>query len=535
MGFVLALGWAVAACSSLDSKDADSGNPTAGTGAGTLAVAGTGAGGDETVGSAGTSGTSAPNVADGGDVPDAARDAATPSGPPTHIVVETHEIGVDAKGSVFNVADNYFNDGLVPPTPVANFGCHSQIISVAHDDGSLDVAWLDYAGGSGQPWALRSPGMINLTHIAADLTTATTTKTGIESYKLLGFTMDASGAFYIAYNKDHALKNDVKDDPNNLDGNELHLTKLVAGAAAWDKVIFGDQDNGGDASLGDPGGAASGVLGFDATAQKVVLYMGHSMMWIGSDGKKTRHQAGFLRVIDAGSGDVAPPAGDDVVHFGSGWWYSHNFNQRLIVDGSSYYVLAHGDSFPRQLGFAKWSLASYMNDNDTEWNESYWDIAGNQGDNDTDAQTGQFVRMPDGRFLMVHTTSQGRSARDVRLVFADGATGKADDDHAVWVTTNDSASQATMPKLEVLGDYVFVTYALWDSDSESKHDLSWYTALFDATTLEPVIAPTAAAGFELVDAAPLFRFASGPNAGNVAWVSGNASHTLSVHVASLGY
>jgi len=29
----------------------------------------------------------------------------------------------------------------------------------------------------------------------------------------------------------------------------------------------------------------------------------------------------------------------------SGWWYSHNFNQRLIIDGGNYYVLAHGDAF----------------------------------------------------------------------------------------------------------------------------------------------------------------------------------------------
>jgi hypothetical protein len=31
------------------------------------------------------------------------------------------------------------------------------------------------------------------------------------------------------------------------------------------------------------------------------------------------------------------------------------------------------------------------------------------------------------------------------------------------------------------------------------------------------------------------RFVGGPNAGRVAWVSGNAAHTLSVNVASLAY
>src|SRR5262249_41106697 len=157
--------------------------------------------------------------------------------------------------------------------------------------------------------------------------------------------------------------------------------------------------------------------------------------------------------------------------------------------------------------FGKWSLKNYTEKNNTDFNESYWKISGNEGDNNTNAQTGQFVRMSDGRFLMIHTTSQGRSARDVRLVFADGSTGKADTANEVWLTKNSGTIQATIAKVENLGGYVLVTYALWDSSK--KHQLTWYAAVL-GTDLKTVVDAKTVTGVEFVDSAPLFRFKSGP-------------------------
>ena len=516
-------GSATATAGTLNGGGNSGGPALSGGGAGTVGGASTFGGAAATVGGGVNGGTtSSGGTAAGGA---AAGAGGTPSGAPTGISVATHDLPVSA-GSVFNVVDDYFNDGLVPATPVANFGSQSQITVVAADDGSLDVAWLDYTGGKGKPWALPTPGMIYLTHIDAALGTATTTASGVSSYKLLGFSKDAAGAFYIAYNKDHALKTNAQADQNNINGNELHVTKLASGSVAWDQLLFGNQDNNADATPGDPGGAASGVLGYDAMNKKVVLYVGHSMMWT-----PTRHQAGYIRLLNPDTGAVIPPAGDDILHFGAGWWYSHNFNQRLLIDGGNYYMLAHGDAYARQLGFARWSLANYTAKNQTDFDQAYFKIDGNEGDNNTNAQTGQFVRLSDGRFLIVHTTSQGRSARDVRLVAANGSTGVAEA-NAVWLTTNQGTTQATMPKVELLGDDVLVTYALWDSTQ--KHQLTWYAALLDAK-LASVVMPKAISGVEFVDAAPLFRFKGGPNAGKVGWVSGNASHTLSVRVASLAY
>ncbi len=539
VGWVLSGALAAACSTGTVSKGSQgtsgSGVATTGMGGGAAGSTGGGAAGASAAGSVGAAGSGAAGagagaagagagVAGAGIAGSGSGAAGATSGAPKGVAVANHDFAVDGKGTVFNVADDYFNDGFIPPTPVANFGIHSQITVAAHADGSLDVAWLDYAGGKSAPWAVPAPAMINVTHIDAALATATTTATGVTSYKLLGFAEDAAGAMYLAYNKDHPFKTTTAGDPNDINGNELHVVKLAAGATAWDTLVFGDKDQSVDATLGDPGGAASGVLAFDATNQKVAIYLGHSMLWT-----PTRHQAGFFRLLDPATGAVLPPAGSDVIHFGAGWWYSHNFNQRLLVDGGDYYILGHGDAFPRQLGLSKWTLKNYTSKNATDFDEGYWAVAGSEGDNNTNAQTGQFVRMADGRFLMVHTTSDGRGARDVRVVYADGTTGKADLAGAVWLTTNQGTVNATMPKLERLGDDVLVTYALWDS--AKKHELDWYAAVLDAS-LKTVVAPAAIAGVEFVDSAPLFRLAGGPNAGAVAWVSGNAAHTLSVHVAT---
>jgi hypothetical protein len=479
-------------------------------------AAGTPGGGSAGAGG-GTAGGGAGSAGSGG----------TPPGTPTSVTVTTTDVSVSDMGVVFNVADNYFRGGFNPATPVANFGLHSQIIPVANADGSLDVAWLDYTNGDERPWAVTSPGTIYITHIDAAFTGATTESTGVSSYKLLGFAKDGAGAFYVAFNEDHAMKS-TNGDENELDGNELHVIKRSGGATQWDELVFGDGNNNLEDVKGDPAGAASSVLGYDPTNDRLVLYLGHSMMW--DDG--VRHQGGFFRLLNPATGDVVQPGGSDVIHFGAGWWYSHNFNQRLLIHDGDYYVLAHGDAYSRQLGFARWSLEGYMNEdgNETDFDEPYWDIAGSTGDNNTNAQTGQFVRLSDGRFLIVHTTSEGRSARDVRLVFADGSAGTADADGAVWLTTNAGGTHATMPKVELLGDYVLVTYALWPGGET----LNWYAALLD-TSLQTVVAPAAVSGAEFVDSAPLFRFAGGLNAGKVGWVSGNAAHTLNVSVADLGY
>ena len=58
---------------------------------------------------------------------------------------------------------------------------------------------------------------------------------------------------------------------------------------------------------------------------------------------------------------------------GSGWFYSHDFNQRLVVDGGTYYTLAHGDAYSRRLGFAAFTKAKYLANDSTVFDQGYWE------------------------------------------------------------------------------------------------------------------------------------------------------------------
>ncbi|HET7543312.1 MAG TPA: hypothetical protein VFK05_25740 [Polyangiaceae bacterium] len=490
------------------------GAPSAGDGGGGMGQAGAASGASGAFGASGASGQAG-------------------AGPVANVSITPHAIALSA-GKAFNVADDFFNDSFIPPSPLANFGFQTPIIPVVRADGSLDVAWLDYTNGKSQPFALNARGMIYITHIEPGLDTGTTVATGISSYRLLGFTSDPSGAFYLAYCADHPLKNDTADDPNNVSGNELKVAKSTSAdftSKVWDSVVFGDQDNSKDQSKGWPGLGGSGVLGFDVTNQKLVLYVAHQMMWT-DPAPATIHQAGYFGYFDPATGMQAKPGGNNAAQTGAGWFYSHNFDQRLLIDKGVSYTLAHGDAYPgRQLGFSAYTLDSYTKKNNTSFDQSYFKIAGAEGDNKTDTETGQFIKLDDGRFVIIHTSAQGRTARDVRILLANGTTGAMIAGSEAWLTMNTGNIQATMPKVELLGDKLFVSYGLWDSTQRTNKKIDWYSLLVDLT-LKPLGSAKAVTGIEFVKSAPLFRFTAGPSAGSVGWVSGNSMHTLSVTVAS---
>lgn len=481
--------------------------------------------------SCGGSSNSAGNAAGGtgSQSPATGTDSGTPTPTPTPagFSVTSKAIALGGGGKMFSLRANFFDDGFVPANPVSNYGFPSPIISYVNADGSVDVAWLDYNGAGGtSAGGLSTPQAINITHVNPDLSTGATTATGLVSYKLLGFTKDTAGAYYIAYTADHPFKNAIAGDANNVNGNELKVAKSASASftsRAWDTLVFGDRDNKADRSKGNPGAAGSGVLAYDAVSQKLIMYVAHQMAW-GVNG--TRHQAGYLRYVDPANGAVIAPGGasDDT---GSAWFYSHNFNQRLLVDNGTAYLLAHGDAFPRQLGFAAYSYASYAQNDGTLFNQAYLAVDGAEGDNATNAQTGQFVKLANGNLAIIHTTSQGRAARDVRIVLASGANGATQS--SAWLTTNAVNVQAIMPKLESVGNNILVTYGLWNSSDRTNKSIEWHFALLGAD-LKVLSTSGPMAGVEFTADAPLLRFGSGPNAGRVGWVSGNDAGTMSVNL-----
>lgn len=500
----------------------------ASSGGATNASGGANSGGENSLaGASGMNAVGGSGVANGGSSATNGGAAGASTGS-TDVAVTSHPVSVST-GKVFNVVDDFFNDGFVPPSPLANFGFHTPIIPLQSADGGLDVAWLDYSDGKSAPFELPMTGMIYITHIDAGLTTGTTVATGITSYRLLGFTVDPSGNFYIAYNADHPFKSSVANDANNVNGNELRIAKATGTSfdtKAWDTIVFGDQDNTKDMSKGNAGAAGSGVLAFDTVNQKLVIYVAHQMAW-GDNG--TRHQAGFFAYFDPGTGAELMPGGSLPLNTGAGWFYSHDFDQRLLIDNGTSYLLGHGDAFPRQLGLASFNLDGYTKSNASAFDESYFTIQGTEGDNDTNAETGQFIHLSDGRFAMIHTSSQGRTTRDVHVVLASSSGVMASD---AWLTTNTGMIQATMPKLQVLNQELWVTYGLWDSTSRTNKTINWYSLLVDMN-LKPASAVKPIPSVEFVAGSPLFTFAAGPNAGSAGWVSGNAMHTLTVNVASV--
>lgn len=240
----------------------------------------------------------------------------------------------------------------------------------------------------------------------------------------------------------------------------------------------------------------------------------------------TRHQAGYLRYVDPVTGKLIAPGGASDF-MGTGWLYSHNFNQRLLIDNGTAYLLAHGDAYARQLGFMAYSYAGYTKNDSALFDQSYLDNAGTEGDNATNAQTGQFIKLASGSFAMVHTTSQGRAARDVCIVLASGTDGTTRS--SAWLTSNAANVEAITPKLEASGDNILVTYGLWNSRDRTNKTIEWHFTLLDAN-LKVLSTYTAASGVEFTADAPLLRFASGPNAGRIGWVSGNDAGTLSVNL-----
>lgn len=499
-----------------------------------LLLAACGGGSSDSSGSQGGPATAAPAAPASPVTPPPATAPVTPPAttpvtvPVADFKVTTQAVAIGATGKVFGLKANFFNDGLVPASPMSNYGFPNPVIPVVNADGSLDVAWLDYSGATQSSVSgLGTPGMISITHVNPDLSSGGTTATGLRSYKLLGFTKDASGAFYLAYNVDHPFKNAVAGDVNNVNGNELHIAK-AAGASfavkAWDTLVFGNQDNSKDKSKGNPGTAGGGTLSYDAVNQKLVLYVAHQMAW-GDNG--TRHQAGYFRYFDAGNGSVQAPAGNSM-NMGSAWFYSHNFNQRLLIDNGVAYTLAHGDAYPRQLGFTAHTLAAYLGNDGNLFDKPYQAIDGAEGDNTTNAETGQFIKLGSGDFAIVHATSQSRAARDVRISLVSGTDGSVRS--SAWLTSNVAGTQAIMPKLEAYGSGFLVSYGLWNSSDRTNRAIEWHFMQLDAG-LNPLALSNPVAGIEFIADLPLLRFTGGPNAGRVGWVSGNDQGTLSVSLA----
>ncbi len=220
----------------------------------------------------------------------------------------------------------------------------------------------------------------------------------------------------------------------DMDGGEIFNTR-----------IFGDQSLKVEKSKGGPGGAGTARMVYNEQAGHIGFYLAHNMLW----GDGVRHQAGFVGFIS--------PKGKRLPG-GNGWFYSHNFDQRMIVAGGDFYTLAHGDAYPRALGFARWSGSGGKKVADT----TYHTIPGESGDNTTKCQTGGLVALSGGRFAVVFATANEREGHDVcvKILDASGETTKER-----WLTEHEEGGQGAYPRIARHGDHIFVA---WHDSSDSR-------------------------------------------------------------------
>ncbi|HLK38826.1 MAG TPA: hypothetical protein VKU41_18825 [Polyangiaceae bacterium] len=119
-------------------------------------------------------------------------------------------------------------------------------------------------------------------------------------------------------------------DPTTVDQRLWAQVKRLtpAGQVVFSTDLFRSANLTDDMTKGNP---ARGRLGYLGTTDELVAYFGHMQMLQG-----VRHQGGYLAKLS--------PSGTQTVL--SGWFGSHNLDQRLVVDGSRASVLGLGDAYP---------------------------------------------------------------------------------------------------------------------------------------------------------------------------------------------
>ncbi len=304
--------------------------------------------------------------------------------------------------------------------PLSRYGRIPQVVLVGNKDNSFDIAWLDNGTRLISISCFDARGRLKQT--------VTPTFIGTTNI-LLGFTkVTSDGSYVIGYSKTNA---------SGYPDNEFWITRFTGGdSMIFNTHIFGAQPNSEIGSKGTPGQSSSSRIAYNEMNQRICFYLGHGLRTSipGQCSADGRHQAGYIGFLDLDG---------RVVNSCNGWYISHNFDQRVLVNDRTYYTLSHGDGYPRALVFSEWSDgegASYP-----LFETEYFPITGEIGDNTTNTETGGFVRMPDGNTGIVFASSIGRTKRDLCFVKISPSGQMLE---TKWLTQN-ATSDAINPRIAV--------------------------------------------------------------------------------------
>lgn len=231
--------------------------------------------------------------------------------------------------------------------------------------------------------------------------------------RFLGFeTFDDGKKFIIGYAKKNSFKQESEAwySAFTKDGTVLFSTR-----------IWGDVNLDAIGSKGEPGRAGSSMIRYNKSNNTLGIYLSHTMKW----NDNVRHQAGWVGFLDATTGALKKVGND--------WFYSHNFDQRLMVTSAGeFYTLAHGDAYQRALAIHRWA------DERVQGSLQYFQIPGEAGDNITNTTTGDFAELSNGNVAIAYSTAIDRESYDLRVAIVSGMTSTPAIASENWITSYNS-------------------------------------------------------------------------------------------------
>lgn len=373
---------------------------------------------------------------------------------------DDNSLSNNVKTENMGILDNYsYFDVEVSATPVtvnqiaqkswytkpnSNYGLTSYITFEVNNDNTLDILWVESDDTKHlSRVSIETESLVE--HIAINSKVNTTGK-------ILGFEKIGEDEFVIGYTKD----NEFGDADN-----EAWYTAFNRTAEIFSTRIFGEMSTEDVGSKGEPGAAGSAVIRYNPDNNILNVYLAHKQKY--NDG--VRHQGGWVGFLDCNNGEVVMKNNDS--HVGSGWFYSHNFDQRSILSSDGYfYLLSHGDAYPRALGVSK---IGHENGFDAKF-EYYTLQDGSTGDNFTNSNTGDLVELSNGNVAIVFSTGEKRDQRDLRLAIVSGFNSDSTEPmlyRETWITVNTTEYVGWGAKIAQYGDYILVGWNQYDGNNSA--------------------------------------------------------------------
>lgn len=384
--------------------------------------------------------------------------------------------------------------------PNSNYGLTPSIIFEINDNNTIDVLWLEPNSTKHlSRISLDSKSLIEDININENVNS-----TG----NILGFEKMGYDEFIIGYTRDNSY-----GDENN----EAWYTAFNKNEEIFSTRIFGDESNDEVGSKGAPSSAGSAVIRYSSESNILNVYLAHTQKY----NDEIRHQGGWVGFLNCANGDIVM---NNSSHVGSGWFYSHNFDQRSILTSDGYfYLLAHGDAYPRALGVSR---IGYQNGFETKL-EYYKLKNGSIGDNFTNSHTGDLVELSNDNIGIVYSTGEGRDQRDLRVSIVGGMkTNTPEVINNTWITENLTHFVGWGSKISQYGEYILVAWNLFDENNKGVNSnfklLSLSGNLIsDTETLDEIC---------LYPAQSILATSDGKK---LVWISAHGDNKLKIHTLNI--